>query len=50
MLRRLLLILGIWTCRQLRRLLIKVSKAILALHAWLLVQQARLQAALDRID
>ena len=40
---------GVWVCRRLRRLLIKISKLILALHAWLLIQQARLQAALDRI-
>ena len=40
---------GVWVCRRLRRLLIQISKLILALHAWLLTQQARLQTALDRI-
>ena len=50
MLRRPLLVFSIWTLRQLRRLIVKASKAILALHERVVALQALLQAALEQYD
>ena len=50
MLRRPLLVFSIWAVKQLRRLIVKVSKAILALHGRLVAYQVLLQAALEQID